>query len=136
MTAFFTLLSSLISFYGIGEIYQGKTSEKNTQVTKGIALFGLGTFGISFFNPMFSSFILSLLVTIGFTGLSLGMISWIFLHTHPETYVFNAEIQDKISNQEKREELKTIEQSSSLPIPVTFKEKAMAFLKRNSATHD
>lgn len=128
MTAFFTLLSSLISFYGIGEIYQGKTSEKNAQVTKGIALFGLGTFGISFFNPMFSNFILSFLVTIGFTGLSLGMVSWIFLHTHPETYVFNAEIQDK--NQEKKEEPKTIEQSSSLPIPVTFKEKAMAFLRR------
>lgn len=128
MTAFFTLLSSLISFYGIGEIYQGKTSEKNAQVTKGIALFGLGTFEISFFNPMFSNFILSFLVTIGFTGLSLGMVSWIFLHTHPETYVFNAEIQDK--NQEKKEEPKTIEQSSSLPIPVTFKEKAMAFLRR------
>lgn len=128
MTSFFTLLSALISFYGIGEIYQGKTSEKNAQVTKGIALFGLGTFGISFFNPMFSNFILSLLVTIGFTGLSLGMVSWIFLHTHPETYVFNAEIQDK--NQEKKEEPKTIEQSSSLPIPVTFKEKAMAFLRR------
>ena len=127
MLSFFTLLSAWISFYGIGEIYHGKTKEENKQVTRGIFLSGLGMFGISFFNPMFSSFILSFLVSIGFTGISLGLISWIFLHTRPETYVFHAEIQEE---NQKKQEKPQIEQSSSLPIPVTFKEKAMAFLKR------
>ena len=89
-------MAAFISFWGVGDIYHGKQVKDDKQTLRGIFFFGVGAAGIGFMNPIFDSAILSGIVALLFSGISLSMMAYIFLHTHPEemTIVAKTEILD------------------------------------------
>ena len=129
MFSLFTLLSSFVSYLGIGKIYHGKISEDNKESMNGIIYTFIGILGIACFNPLFDSFILSIIFGICFMAMSLGYISYTFLNTHPESIVVKADVLEKEnddSREKKQDETITVnsnlieDKKSSLPIPVTL----------------
>ena len=129
MISLFTLLSSFLSYWGIGKLYHGKISENNKESMLGIIYTFIGVLGITCFNPIFNNFFLSLIFGICFLALSIGYISYIFLNTHPESIVVHADILDNENNKEKEIKEKnpiTIDtnlienEKSSLPIPISL----------------
>ena len=135
MSALLTLISSLLSFYGISEIYNGKKEEKKAKSSKGIFFFGLGVLGIVLLNPIFESALLSIISTFVFGGLSVGLIAHTFLNTHAEETIIHAEIETNYNDNPIKEEQKVLtytEQNSSVPIPVNFSnQKEMVEVKKN-----
>lgn len=109
---FLTLLAAFISFWGVGDIYHGKQAKEDKQTLRGIFFFGIGAAGIGFMNPVFNSALLSGIVALLFSGISLSMMAYIFLHTHPEemTIVANAEILDA-----EKEDRKVLEKKHDIP---------------------
>ena len=135
MFSVLTLIASLLSFYGIGEIYKGKKEEKKSLLTKGICMLGLGSLGIGFLNPVFDNAFLSSIFALLFSGASMGLIAHIFLNTHAEETIINAEIQTDFKEEQKNEtkELTYNQSMSSMPIPVDFsKNKEMVMVNRSN----
>lgn len=130
-----TLIASLLSFYGIGEIYKGKKEEKKSLTTKGIFMFGLGALGIGFLNPIFDSALLSSICALLFSGLSMGLVAHIFLNTHAEEIIINAEVQTNFEEEQKDDmkEITYTQSISSTPIFTDFsKNKEIVMAKRNN----
>ena len=136
MSAILTLIASLLSFYGISEIYNGKKEESKTKSSKGIFFFGLGVLGIGLLNPIFESTLLSIISTLVFSGVSIGLIAHTFLNTHAEETIIHAEIETNFDDEnqinDKQQALTYTEKPNSTPIPVTFNnQKEMVIVKNN-----
>ena len=129
---FLTLLAAFISFWGVGDIYHGKQAKNDKQTLRGIFFFGIGAAGIGFMNPIFDSALLSGIVALLFSGISLSMMAYIFLHTHPEelTIVANAEVLDAEKKDKKALEMKQDLSSYSIEKMSPTQEKAR--LQRSS----
>ena len=135
MTSILTLIASLLSFYGISEIYNGKKEETKIKSSKGIFFFGLGVLGIGLLNPIFESTLLSIISTLVFSGLSMGLIAHTFLNTHAEETIIHAEIETDFNDTQINQNQKVLthtEQTSSVPIPVNFnRQKEMVAVKND-----
>lgn len=135
MTSILTLIASLLSFYGISEIYNGKKEETKMKYSKGIFFFGLGVLGIGLLNPVFESTLLSIISTLVFSGLSMGLIAHTFLNTHAEETIIHAEIETNFNDTQINSNQKVLthtEQTSSVPIPVNFNhQKEMVAVKND-----
>ena len=108
MFSFLTLVSSLVSFAGIGKIFKSKTSQSPKDTAAGILAFAVGVFGIAFFNPIFYSFWASLLCAAVFAVVALGLISYTFLNAStPKEIIYNVKA-EILPKEEEKEEPKQI----------------------------
>lgn len=108
MFSFLTLVSSLVSFAGIGKIFKGKTSQSPKDTAAGILAFAVGVFGIAFFNPIFYSFWASFFCAVAFAAVALGLVSYTFLNAStPKEIIYNvkAEILPKEEEKEKPKQI-------------------------------
>lgn len=107
--------------YGAIEIYKGKSTNNGKTTTKGIVALIGSVFSASIVNPIFDSNFLSLLTSVGFTGLITAFASYGFLNTKP------TEITEVTATVENIEEL---EQKTSLPSVDFMKVKTPAEIRR------
>lgn len=136
MFSFLTLLSTFLSYLGISQIYKGKKEENNKKTMKGIIAVVVGVIGLAFFNPIFDGFILSLLADVIFILASLGLISYTFLNTHPESIIVKGEVLDKEDNTnnvpsiEENKDINITQSSLPISVKVPFADKLAIFRKK------
>ena len=133
MSALLTLIASLISFYGISEIYNGRKEEQKAKATKGIIFCGIGVLGIGLLNPIFENMLLSIISTLAFSGLSLGLIAHTFLKTHAEETIIHADVETDFEEEQVKSQKSLtydMQANSTMPIPMEFKQREIVEVKR------